>query len=143
MRRAMLTALASILVQPFPLLPPSGRVIDVGGHRLHLYCSGHGTPTVVIETGLGDIGSDWTLVQQRVGASTRICTYDRAGYGWSDPGPMPRTFDQLNLELRDVLTRAGERGPFVLVGHSFGGGVVRQFAYTYPHDVAGLVFVDI
>jgi pimeloyl-ACP methyl ester carboxylesterase len=122
---------------------PVGRLIDLGGHRLHVNCTGRGRPTVVIETGLGDFSFDWILVQQRLERSMRVCTYDRAGYAWSDPGPLPRTFDQLNLELHDALSRAGERGPFVLVGHSFGGGPVRTFARRYAADVAGLVLVDI
>src|SRR5690349_3978938 len=120
-----------------------GSMVDLGGHRLHVNCTGKGTPTVVVENGLGDFSFDWVLVQARVERFARICTYDRAGYAWSDPGPKPRTFDQLNLELHDALRRLGERGPFVLVGHSFGGGVVRQFALRYPKDVAGLVLVDI
>ena len=78
----------------------------------------------------------------RVSRFTRICTYDRAGYAWSDSGPKPRTFSQLNLELRDALSKLRERGPFVLVGHSYGGPVVRNFAATYPHEAAGMVLVD-
>jgi len=122
---------------------PPGRLVDAGGHKLHLNCSGQGRPTVVVETGLGDFSFDWTLVQRQVASFARICTYDRGGYAWSEPGPLPRTFDQLNFELRKALTASGERGPFVLVGHSFGGGIVRQHALTHPADVAGLVFVDI
>jgi len=119
-----------------------GRLVDLGGHRLHVNCAGKGSPTVVVENGFGDFSFDWTLVQTRVSQFTRICTYDRAGYAWSDPGPKPRTFAQINLELRDTLTKLGERGPFVLVGHSFGGPVVRNFAVTYPREVAGMVLVD-
>ena len=122
---------------------PIGKLVDLGGHRLHLNCSGRGTPTVVIENGLGDLSFDWILVQQRVAKHTRICTYDRGGYAWSDPGPVPRTFDQLNLELHDALRRAAEHGPFVLVGHSYGGGVVRSYVRRYPEEVKGLVLVDI
>jgi len=106
-------------------------------------CTGDGEPVVVVENGLGDFSSDWILVQSRVEKFTRICTYDRAGYAWSDPGPMPRTYAQLNLELHDALAKLGEHGPFVLVGHSFGGGVVRSYAATYPREVAGMVLVDI
>jgi pimeloyl-ACP methyl ester carboxylesterase len=95
-----------------------------------------------VENGLGDFSFDWTLVQSRVSRFSRICTYDRAGYAWSDPGPKPRTFAQLNLELRDALSKLGEGGPFVLVGHSYGGPVVRNFAAAYPRDVAGMVLVD-
>lgn len=131
------------LLAPAALPAPVGRLVDLGGQRLHLICTGRGAPTVVIENGLGDFSFDWTLVQKPLSAFARVCTYDRGGYAWSDPGPMPRTFDQLNFELRKALARAGERGPYVLVGHSFGGGVVRQHALRFPSEVAGLVFVDI
>ena len=121
---------------------PPGKLVDLGGHRLHVNCAGKGGPTVVIENGLGDFSFDWILVQSQVSRFARICTYDRAGYAWSEPGPKPRTFAQLNLELRDALSTLGEGGPFVLVGHSYGGAVVRNFAETYPDLVAGIVFVD-
>jgi len=121
---------------------PSGKLVELGGHQLHVNCTGKGNPTVVVENGLGDFSFDWTLVQSRVSGFTRVCTYDRAGYAWSDPGPKPRTFSQLNLELRDALGKLGEHGPFVLVGHSYGGPVIRNFAATYPHDVAGMILVD-
>ncbi len=144
--------LQSICVCPVLVLPlataaaatprPVGKLVDLGGHKLHVYCTGHGSPAVVVETGLGDFSFDWALVQMRVSGITRICTYDRAGYAWSDPGPKPRTFAQINLELHDALEKLGEKGPFVLVGHSYGGPVVRSFAAVYPHDTAGLVLVD-
>ena len=121
---------------------PPGRLVDLGGHRLHINCMGKGSPAVVVENGLGDFSFDWTLLQDRVSRFTRICTYDRAGYAWSDPGPKPRTFAQINLELRDGLAKLGEKGPYVLVGHSYGGPVIRNFALTYPRDVAGMVQVD-
>jgi pimeloyl-ACP methyl ester carboxylesterase len=136
-----LWAVSSLCAQP-PAAAP-GRLVDLGGHRLHVWCTGEGSPAVVVENGLGDFSYDWKLVRQRVERFTRICTYDRAGYAWSDPGPKPRTFDQLNLELHDALQKLGERGPFILVGHSFGGGVVRQYASTYRSEVAGMVLVDI
>ena len=136
-------ALLALILQPPEVPPrPPGQMIDVGTHSLHLSCSGRGAPTVVVENGLGDFSFDWILVQRLVERSARICTYDRAGYAWSGAGPLPRSFDQLNLELHTVLSRAGERAPFVLVGHSFGGGVVRQYVARYPADVAGVVFVD-
>ncbi|HET8823795.1 MAG TPA: alpha/beta hydrolase [Terriglobales bacterium] len=119
-----------------------GRLVDLGGHKLHVNCTGKGSPTVVVENGLGDYSFDWFLVQQKVAAFARVCTYDRAGYAWSDPGPKPRTFAQINLELHDALTKLGEHGPFVLVGHSYGGPVARNFALTYRNDVAAMVFVD-
>jgi pimeloyl-ACP methyl ester carboxylesterase len=121
---------------------PSGVLVDLGGHRLHVNCTGSGGPTVVIENGLGDFSFDWILVQSAVSKFTRVCTYDRAGYAWSDPGPKPRTYAQLNLELHDALAKLHERGPFILVGHSFGGPVIRNFALTYANEVAGLIFVD-
>jgi pimeloyl-ACP methyl ester carboxylesterase len=133
---------STLVTTPVPP-KPIGRLIDLGGHRLHINCTGKGSPTVVVENGLGDFSFDWALVQRKVERTTRICTYDRGGYAWSDPGPKPRTFAQLNLELHDALLRVGERGPFVLVGHSYGGGVVREYTRTYGADVAGLVFVDI
>lgn len=121
---------------------PPGKLVDLDGHTLHVYCTGRGGPTIVVENGLGDFSFDWMLVQSRVSRFTRICTYDRGGYAWSDPGPKPRTFAQLNLELHDALAELGEHGPFVLVGHSFGGPVARNFARVYPTAVAGIVFVD-
>ncbi len=121
---------------------PPGKLVNLGDHKLHVYCTGRGRPTVVVENGLGDFSFDWTLVQSRVSRFTRICSYDRGGYAWSDPGPKPRTFAQLNLELHDALAKVGEHGPFVLVGHSFGGPVVRNFARVYPAAVAGMVLVD-
>ncbi len=121
---------------------PPGTLVDLGGHKLHVYCTGRGTPTVVVENGLGDFSFDWVLVQSRVAQFTRICTYDRGGYAWSDPGPKPRTFAQLNLELHDALAKLGVRGPFVMVAHSFGGPVVRNFVKLYPTEVAGIVLVD-
>jgi pimeloyl-ACP methyl ester carboxylesterase len=121
---------------------PIGKLVDLGGHRLHVHCTGNGDPTIVVENGLGDFSFDWSLVQSSVSAFARICTYDRAGYAWSDPGPKPRTFAQLSLELHDALSILGESGPFVVVGHSYGGPAVRNFALTYPKEVAGIVFVD-
>jgi pimeloyl-ACP methyl ester carboxylesterase len=122
--------------------PPPGELVSIGGHKIHFLCSGSGSPTVVVETGLGDFSTDWSLVQSQVEKFTRICTYDRAGYAWSEPGPMPRTFDQLHLELHEGLRALGERGPFVLVGHSFGGLVVRHYPSAYPKEVVGIVLVD-
>jgi pimeloyl-ACP methyl ester carboxylesterase len=121
---------------------PLGQMVDLGGHRLHVNCSGHGSPTVVIENGFDEYSFDWIFAQSRVAHFTRVCTYDRAGYAWSERGPKPRTFAQINLELRDALARLGETIPFVLVGHSFGGPAVRNFALMYPKLVAGIVFVD-
>lgn len=136
----VLTVWPSLISAATPL--PPGKLVDLGGHKLHVNCAGKGRPTVIVENGLGDFSFDWSLVQSRVASFTRICTYDRAGYAWSDPGPKPRTFAQINLELHDALNRLGELGPFVLVGHSYGGAVARNFALTYPKDVVAIVLVD-
>ncbi len=125
-------------------LPPPGRLIDIGGYRLHLYCSGTsvpGQPTVVLSAGSGDYATDWWIVQTAVADSTRVCSYDRAGFGWSDLGPQPHTLRQETYELDLLLKRGGERGPFVLVGHSLGGQVVRLFQEEHRTVVVGMVLV--
>ena len=119
-----------------------GRLVDVGGHRLHLHCSGQGSPTVVLDTGLGMPSASWVLVQPVVAQWTRVCAYDRAGYGFSDLGPTPRTSQRIVEELHALLDRAGEPAPYVLAGHSFGGFTIRLFASRYPSQVAGLVLID-
>jgi pimeloyl-ACP methyl ester carboxylesterase len=119
-----------------------GRLIDAGGFRLHLHCAGTGSPSVVLEAALGGSSISWSLVQPSVSQLTRVCSYDRAGFGWSDAGPMPRTAGRVADELRIVLDRGGVPPPFVLVGHSFGGFVMRIFAARHRSDVAGLVLVD-
>jgi len=122
--------------------PPPGQLVDVGGHKLHIYCLGTGWPTVVTENGLGGSSPDWSLVQPAVSQTTRICSYDRAGSGWSEAGPGPRTSYQISAELHTLLTNAGIAGPYVLVGHSAGGMHVQVYASQYPAEVAGLVLVD-
>jgi pimeloyl-ACP methyl ester carboxylesterase len=122
--------------------PPAGQLVDVGGHRLHLLCLGQGRPTVIMEGGGGGNVLHWMAVQPLIGQSTRVCTYDRAGMGWSEPGPLPRTPDRIVAELHTLLVNAGVPGPYVLVGHSIGGKYVRLYARQYPQEVAGLVLVD-
>src|SRR5262245_28848370 len=95
---SMLLALSALARCESPF-PAPGKLVDLGGHRLHVWCTGKGSPTVVVENGLGDFSFDWVLVQRKVESFARICTYDRGGYAWSDPGPKPRSYDQLNLEL--------------------------------------------
>ncbi|NEQ86029.1 MAG: alpha/beta hydrolase [Moorea sp. SIO2I5] len=122
--------------------PPLGKRIDVGGYQLHINTIGEGSPTVVMEHGLGSLSPIWSLVQSEVAKFTQVCTYDRAGYGWSDPSPNPRTSEYMVKELHTLLTNAGVEGPYILVGHSLGGLNVRQFASQYPDKVLGLVLVD-
>jgi pimeloyl-ACP methyl ester carboxylesterase len=128
-----------------PPFPPPGRLIDVGGWRLHLNCTGGAQgsqPTVILEAGSGDFSVEWSLVQPEVAKFARVCSYDRAGDGWSELGPHPRTFHQLVYELHTLLERANVKAPFVLVGHSYGGFLVRLYSSTYPADVTGMVLVE-
>jgi pimeloyl-ACP methyl ester carboxylesterase len=123
--------------------PPPGRMIDVGGRRLHLRCLGDGAgPTVVIEQGAGAPSFFWWDAQDRIARFARVCTYDRAGYGWSDPAPGRRSLHDRVVELRRLLERAGAPGPYVLVGHSYGSPMIQLFVRDHPQDVAGLVFAD-
>ena len=128
-----------------PPLPPPGQLIDLGGWRLHLNCLGKASasqPTAILEAGAGDFSVDWSLVQPGVARFARVCSYDRAGSGWSDLGPRPRTMHQLVWELHTLLDNAGVKPPFVLVGHSYGGWLVRLYGFTYPAEVAGMVLVE-
>ena len=122
--------------------PEAGRLVDAGGIRLKLNCSGAGSPTVILEGGLGDPLVGWRRVQPEIAKFSRVCSYDRAGYGGSDAGPMPRTSAQIVTELHALLRNAGEKPPYVLVGHSFGGYNVRVYNGRYPSDVLGIVLVD-
>lgn len=125
-----------------PRPAPPGRLIDVGGHRLHLHCAGTGSPSVIFDAALGASSLSWSLVQPEIARITRACSYDRAGFGWSDAGPLPRTAGRIADELRELLRRAEVPPPYVFVGHSFGGLVMRILAARHPRDVAGLVLVD-
>lgn len=124
------------------LHPPPGRLVDVGGHRLHLHCVGAGSPTVVLEAGGGLSSSAWAWVQADLVGSTQVCAYDRAGMGWSEPGPAPRDAKQIAAELHALLTNANVTGPYVLVGHSAGGVYARVYAAQHPDEVGGLILVD-
>jgi L-ascorbate metabolism protein UlaG (beta-lactamase superfamily)/pimeloyl-ACP methyl ester carboxylesterase len=119
-----------------------GAMIDVGGRRLHVNCVGNGQPTVVLEAGEVAFALDWSLVQPEVSKTTRVCSYDRAGSGWSDPTDRPETAQGVIADLHAALRAAGERPPYVLVGHSLGGIYARAFEHGYPDEVAGLVLVD-
>src|SRR5215212_8961641 len=123
-----------------PPYPAPGRLVDIGGWRLHLNCTGEAKPTqptVILEAGMGDFSVEWSLVQPDVAKLARVCSYDRAGDGWSDIGPQPRTMRQIVYELHTLLDKADVRPPYVLVGHSFGGWLVRLYTATYPSEVTG------
>ena len=125
--------------------PPPGRLVDVGGYRLHINCQGAtvaGSPTVVIEPGNGDFSLCWSHVQREAAKFTRVCTYDRAGLGWSERSPQPRTAHNLVEGLHALLARSGVEPPYVLVGHSLGGLFVRLYAHEHPDQVGGMVLVD-
>ena len=122
--------------------PAPGQLVDVGGYKMHINCIGQGSPTVILEAGLGDYSLKWAHVQPEVARSTRVCSYDRAGYGWSEPSPHPRTAITEVEELHTLLVNANVEGSYVLVGHSLGGMLVRVYAHNYPDEVVGMVLVD-
>ena len=119
-----------------------GKLYDVDGHRLHLDCRGQGSPTVVLSNGLGGTSARWARITGPIAATTRVCVYDRAGQGWSDDAASPRDGVQSAKELHTLLAKAGEHGPYVLVGHSTGGTYAMTYAARYPEQVAGLVLLD-
>lgn len=122
--------------------PPIGRLIDVGGRKLNIYCSGQGSPTVVFEANWGSPGYIWLHIQREVAGFTRACWYDRAGYGWSDPGPFPNHSDSIARDLHRLLGEAQISPPYVLVAHAIGSFHARVFRGNYPNEVAGMVLVD-
>jgi pimeloyl-ACP methyl ester carboxylesterase len=116
--------------------------VDVGGYKLYIHCEGTGSPTVILESGLdGDVVT-WKDVHPEVAQFTRVCRYDRAGLAHSDYGPTPRDAKLTSADLHTLLTKAGVAPPYVLVGHSFGGLLIRRFAFDYPDEVDGLIFID-
>ena len=122
--------------------PIPGRLIDVGGHRLHLHCTGSGSPTVILEPGAGDFSSAMGWITPAVAEDTRVCVYDRAGRGWSEPADGPQDGTQIASDLHTLLQRGNVPGPYVPAGHSFGGLYVLTYAARYPDEVAGMVLVD-
>jgi pimeloyl-ACP methyl ester carboxylesterase len=122
-------------------LPP-GQWTDINYYSLHIYCTGEGSPTVILESGLSDFYVTWAKVQPEIARITRVCSYDRAALGWSQPSPNPRTSHMMAEELHTLLRNTGIQGPYILVGHSFGGIILRNFARQYPNTVAGMVLVD-
>ena len=119
-----------------------GQAYDVGGRRLHLNCTGAGSPTVVLQNGLGETSAHWAWITRAVAADTRVCAYDRAGQGWSDDAASPQDAVAIVADLHTLLQQAKETGPYVLVGHSSGGPYMMSYAAQYPQDVAGMVLVD-
>ena len=123
--------------------PPPGTLVDMGGYKLHLYCTGQGSPTVVLIGGAGDFWAIWDPIQRNIAESTRVCTYDRPGLGSSDSHPvMSPTVDAHVTMLHQLLLNAEEKGPYIVVGHSIGGLMARKFAGNYPQETVGVVLVD-
>ena len=122
--------------------PPPGELVNVDGYKLHIYCLGEGSPTIILDHAGGGSSLDWSLIQPKLAEHTRVCAYDRAGFGWSDYDPAPRTLEQQVHELHSLLQGANEQGPFILVGHSYGARLDRVYAAKYPDEVAGLVLMD-
>ena len=125
--------------QPSQSYAAPGRLVDNGGRKLHLHCTGAGTPTVILMAGGGAYSIDWALVQPRVADITRVCSFDRAGLGWSDRGPADETVEQTVSDLHAVL-RTNEKAPYLLVGASIGGIFIRAYQRAFPDEVAGLIF---
>ena len=121
---------------------PPGEMVDVGTHSLHINCVGRGSPTVILEAANLGMSAHWVRVQQQLAKTTRVCAYDRAGMGWSEMGPEPRDAGQISSELHALLEGAETEGPYVLVGHSYGGLYTRMYAARYPSQVAGVALVD-
>jgi pimeloyl-ACP methyl ester carboxylesterase len=137
------TALNAIAVHSFwSRNPAPGKLVDVGGYRMHIDCTGSGSPTLILEAGAQSDSTKWNGVQPALSKTTRVCSYDRAGFGWSDTRPTTRDADHVAAELHGLLLRAGIAGPIVLMGHSLGGIFIRDYVIHYPADAAGLIFVD-
>jgi pimeloyl-ACP methyl ester carboxylesterase len=117
-------------------------MVEVGGYSLHTNCVGQGSPTVVLDAGTGEMWADWVLVQREVSDTARVCAYDRAGMGWSEMGPEPRDARRISGELHALLDGAGIEGPYVLVGHSFGGLYAQTYAARYPDEVADVALIE-
>lgn len=122
--------------------PPPGKLYDMGGRKSHLYCTGEGSPIVILEAGAGLPSITWFMVQEKVAEFTRVCSYDRPGFGWSKTASGPLSSDQVAADLHQLLKTAGVPGPYILVGHSDGGVYVRAYASQYPSEVLGIVLVD-
>jgi hypothetical protein len=133
-------AVATHLYRARHAAPGSLYVVD--GYKMHLHCSGEGSPTIVLDAGLGDDSLIWAKVQPELSKTTRVCSYDRAGFGWSDSRPGSRDADRIVQELHRLLKQAGISGSIILMGHSVAGIYIRAYAARYPNNLSGLVFVD-
>ena len=122
--------------------PPPGRLIEVNGRKLHIHCTGNGSPTVILEAGASAFAIDWSLVQPDIARTNRVCSYDRAGHGWSDARGVMDTPARITRDLYDLLAAAGEKPPFLMVGASFGGIYVRLYQLEHPDQVNGFVLID-
>jgi pimeloyl-ACP methyl ester carboxylesterase len=122
--------------------PARGRLYAVDGYKMHLYCTGEGSPTIVLDAGLGNDSLIWTNVQPTLSKTTRVCSYDRAGFGWSDPQSGPHDADRIADQLHTLLNQAVITGPIILMGHSIAGLYIRDYASRYPQNLSGLIFVD-
>lgn len=122
--------------------PAPGKLVQVAGHRMHINCKGSGSPSVVIDAGNGSFSLEWTRIRDQLSQSVRVCAYDRSGYGWSEPGLLPRDGAKVVSELHQLLQAAGEPGPYLLIGHSLGGVHIRLYAGSYPDEVTGLILID-
>src|SRR5690242_20528119 len=146
--RCFLGLLSIVLAAPLAGAPGDqiylhpGQLVAADGAKLNLYCTGSGSPTVLFDAGHQDWAPAWAVVQPEVSKFARACSFDRPGYGFSPPGPMPRTSERIATELHDAVQAAGIRGPYVLVGHAFGATDMRAFADLYPDETKGLVLID-
>lgn len=122
--------------------PPPGQLVDLGALKMHILCTGAGSPTVIMEAGLDDFSIFWSQVQPEIAKELRVCSYDRAGLGWSEPSPDPRTSENMVKELHTLLINAKVEEPYALVGHSFGGALMRLYAHRYSDEIMGVVLVD-
>ena len=121
---------------------PPGKLIDVNGHKMHINCIGNKSPTIILDSGTGGFSLEWKNIQHSLSQYVRVCAYDRAGYGWSDMGPLPRTTKRITHELHTLLQNAGIHGPYIMVGHSFGGFTAQYFARNFNNEIAGIVLID-
>ena len=121
---------------------PPGKLIDVNGRKMHIYCIGNKSSTIILDSGTGGFSLEWKDIQHSLSQYVRVCAYDRAGYGWSDMGPLPRTTKRITHELHTLLQNAGIHGPYIMVGHSFGGFTAQYFARYFNHEIAGIVLID-